>query len=64
MIERHRLFQYPLLDRSVIRRFYDPAGHGQKVFQYPLLDRSVIRQFSTFFQTPSGRFSIHYWIVR
>ena len=40
------LFQYPLLDRSVIRFNASSAVPAQFSFQYPLLDRSVIRPVS------------------
>ena len=36
-------FQYPLLDRSVIRAAWLAAVELHPLFQYPLLDRSVIR---------------------
>ena len=36
-------FQYPLLDRSVIRVGMCPPMESHWQFQYPLLDRSVIR---------------------
>jgi len=37
------MFQYPLLDRSVIRDSAKIINIPSAVFQYPLLDRSVIR---------------------